>query len=149
MSLNACGFESSKGVVLMYKDPADDTYKTLGGLTALPQFSMTHGTATCNTDDAADNGWIKKYKNGKLDAGSVTFDYNWKSGDSIQDLLWPAFISTDASEFRMQWSDVAATKLDFVGLINGFNINTPIGTDDDPKIQRSIPIEISGEPTWS
>lgn len=148
MALNKCGVETSAGATLLWKDPADDTYKALGGITEFPQFAFTHGTASCDDDDSSNNGWYTGYKNGKKNGGSSTIGYNWKPGDLIQDSMWAQFVSLDTDDFRLQWSDVAASKLDFSANINGFNVNTPPGTDDDNKITRSLSVELSGEPVW-
>ena len=148
MALNLCGVEVSTGASLLWKDPADDVYKALGGITAFPQFAFTHGTASCDDDDVANNGWATRFKNGKKDGGSTTIEYNWKVGDVIQDAMYAEFTGIATSEFRMQWSDTGATKLDFAANVNTYNVNTPPGTDEDNKITRSLGVELSGEPVW-
>ena len=148
MAVNACGIETSSGVVILWKDPGDSTYKSIGGVTEFPQFAFTHGTASCNEDNASSNGWATRYKNGKLDAGSSTISYNWKPGDLIQGEMWDEFVGTGVSSFRMQWSDINATKLDFDANVIGFDVSTPPTTDDDNVVTRSISIELTGEPIW-
>jgi hypothetical protein len=82
------------------------------------------------------------------DAGEITFDMNFLPSDPSQS---PAaglildYNNKTKRNYRIQFPNIAATKVIAAGYITGFNITAPI----DDRLAAAVTIKITGEPTWS
>ena len=144
---NICGVEVSTGSQFFRETDTPDTYEEVTGITEYPQFSFTHGTASCDDDGAS--GWATNYSNGKKDMGETSITVNWMPGDTVHDNLYVDFESLDERNYRIVWPDTSATTLTFAANMTSYGIATPAPASDDKRITREIGLNISGAPTWA
>ncbi len=79
------------------------------------------------------------------DPGEITMEINWNPQDSEHVNLRADAEGSTVRNYRVVWSDVSTTQVDFAAEVMEFSLNT----EANDAVKGSVRMKISGGLTWS
>ncbi len=122
--------------------PALDTFDAIAEITSCQSPSETRDQTEVTNFDSTAKEFIANLKDG----GEAQFDMNFVPGDTGQTSVRSAFDSGQLRNFRIVFTDAAATTLDFKALV----LAKPVASGGiGDALSSSMTVKVTGSVTWS
>jgi len=117
------------------------TYTVIDEIISIAGPTMSRDRIDVTAHDSA--GQVRKFINGLLDPGELTFSINYDPDNTTHDDvagLLSVFDSGDIRAYLITFTDPTPTKWEFDAICNGFEINAPV----DAQLTADITLSLTG-----